>query len=90
MMTNDTQQEGGPITPPWPSGSKVADDRWTHWPWSYKSTPALIRDLIGHQFRTVKVGDAVTQEIVPGRVTVVVREDGRIDDIWIDPPLPDR
>ncbi len=90
MSGDNVQNPGGPITPPFPLETESGDDRWVHVPWSYKSTPALIRDLIGHPFRAVKVGDAVTQEIVPGRVTVVVRDDGRIDDIWIDPPLPDR
>ncbi|WP_124832928.1 I78 family peptidase inhibitor [Burkholderia sp. Bp9031] len=91
-MPNENQPNGGPgpVDPPWPVNARAGDDRWTHWPWSYKTAPALIKDLIGRPVRVVKVGDAVTQDVVPGRVTVMVGTDGRIDDILVDASLPDK
>lgn len=61
------------------------DDRWTHWPWSVKSMPIFIKDLIGKKVRIVYSGDKITEEYQSGRVTIYVTEKYCIDDIKIEP-----
>ena len=55
------------------------------WPWSTEDIPVLVRELVGRRIRIAKVGDAVTQEYQPGRVTIYVNEQHRIGHIQIEP-----
>ena len=64
------------------------DDRMIPWPWSVKTIPNSIKDLIGRKVRIVSSGDAVTMEYQPGRVTIYVTEDKRINDIQIESDKP--
>ncbi|MWK59792.1 hypothetical protein GO594_27720 [Pseudomonas otitidis] len=64
----------GPVDPPWPL--------------SLGATPASIKELIGRKCRVVRKGDVLTQEHVPGRVTVFIDDDGRIADIFFESDLP--
>ena len=47
-------------------------------------TPTLIQDLIGRRVRVVKPGDLITLELVPGRVTIHLTDDHRIEKIIIE------
>lgn len=54
-------------------------------PWSIdvlpKGVPLSIRDLVGRSIRVVEHGHVVTQEYVPGRVTIYKTLTGRIRSI---------
>lgn len=52
---------------------------------SVRDYPSNICDLIGHKVRVANVGDPLTLDFQPGRVTILISEDGRIDDIKIEP-----
>jgi hypothetical protein len=57
-------------------------------PWSTdklpKSAPLSIRDLVGRILRVVEDGQVVTQEYIPGRVTIYKTKDGRIGSISVE------
>lgn len=61
------------------------NDHWTHWPWSVKSMPILINDLIAKKVRIIYPEDKITEEYESGRVTIHIAEDHRIYDIKIEP-----
>lgn len=46
-----------------------------------KSTPVLIRELVGHPLRVFKPGDVGTMDYVPKRVNIKVDASGFIEDI---------
>lgn len=63
------------------------------WPWSntrpvpfpLSGVPTTIKDLIGRKCRVVRAGDAVTEKIEPGRITIFLNESGCIIDLYLDP-----
>jgi hypothetical protein len=67
------------------------------WPWKdnrpvpfpLSGIPMTIKDLIGRKCRLVRYGDSTTADIEPGRITVFLNEDGRIQDIYLDPETSD-
>ena len=63
-------------------------------PWSIdvltKGVPLSIRDLVGRSIRVVEHGHVVTQEYVPGRVTIYRTEEGRIRSISIEADSKDK
>jgi len=75
---------------PWPlkAGTLVNDNRPVIWPWaiSRENVALLLGDLVGRALR-VSSGP-VSQEVVPGRVTVLTNEAGQIVDIYVDPDGP--
>ncbi|MNP19042.1 hypothetical protein D3C76_1115520 [compost metagenome] len=75
---------GGDIVWPWAKD----DDDWTPWPISRKLGADAVRALIGHKCRMVRIGEQVTGEIEPGRITILLDEHGRIQEIYKDPELP--
>lgn len=44
-----------------------------------------MQELIGHQLRIVRPGEFYTQDIQPGRVTIFVDAENKIERIKIDP-----
>lgn len=67
------------------------------WPFDYRpvpfplsNAPMSLKDLIGRKCRVVRRGEAVTQEIEPGRVTVLLSDSGRVEEIYCDPDLPSK
>lgn len=59
------------------------------WPWKLSEqipaeVPLTIRDLIGRPLRVVKFGDMVTQEYIPGRVTIHLSERGLVADVAVE------
>lgn len=75
---------------PWPlkAGTLTNDNRPVPWPWAVSSEniALLLSDLVGRQLR-VSSG-SVSQEVVPGRVTILTNEAGHIVDIYVDPGRP--
>jgi hypothetical protein len=59
-------------------------DAWPMHPISVKNIPFTIKDLIGHPLRVAKIGDVVTDDYIPGRVTIWVSEQHVIDDVIIE------
>lgn len=67
------------------------------WPWSdtrpvpfpLSGIPMTIKELIGRKCQVVRVGDSVTQEIEPGRITILLNEHGRILNLYLDPDNSD-
>jgi Peptidase inhibitor I78 family. len=55
------------------------------WRLAQQGFPVTAKDLVGRPVRFVKVGYAVTQDFVPGRVTIVFSEAQRIVDILVEP-----
>lgn len=73
----------------WPSEEEMSgpgDDRPVPWPWTLKYSVWALKDLIGRKARVSR--GPVTQEIVPGRVTVIIDDEDRIVNIYVDPDLP--
>jgi hypothetical protein len=64
---------------PWP----FADNRPVPFPLS--GIPVTVKDLIGRKCRLVLYGDSVTADNEPGRITMFLNADGRIQDIYLDP-----
>lgn len=59
------------------------------WPWKLSEqlpteVPLTIRDLIGRPLRVVKFGDVVTQEYIPGRVTIYLSERSLVADVAVE------
>lgn len=79
---------GGDFPWPWSLIQGGPGDDPIPFPMSLKAVPLTIRDLIGRQLRVVKFGDALTQDVMPGRVTIFLGEDGRVADIWVEPERP--
>jgi hypothetical protein len=74
-------------TAPW--SAKAASSDWRPWPWSLKDAPLTIKELIGRPLRVVREGDLVTQEYVPGRITLTTNAThNRIVDIHVEPGEP--
>ncbi len=66
----------------------MSDDHPVPWPWSINAMPKSIHDLIGRPVRIVPHGGAITMDLVSGRVTIILTEDGHhIEDIKIEPDL---
>ncbi|WP_141441622.1 hypothetical protein [Delftia acidovorans] len=66
-----------------------ADSFPWYWSGSNKSkAPLLIGDLVGREVRFVKVGDAVTKDLRPGRVTIWHTPEYRIESIVVEPGDP--
>lgn len=73
---------------PWPlrrAEATLDDHRPVTWSWALELVGFTLRDLVGRRLR-VSTG-MHTQDIDPGRVTVVIDDDERIRDIWVDPEL---
>lgn len=79
---------GGDFPWPWSLIQGGPGDDPTPFPMSLKAVPVMIRDLVGRQLRVVRFGDAVTQDVMPGRVSIFLGEDGCVADIWVEPELP--
>ncbi|BDH45807.1 hypothetical protein TUM12370_18510 [Salmonella enterica subsp. enterica serovar Choleraesuis] len=62
------------------------DDQWTHWPWllSISESSLDTTELVGRKCRVIRHGESVTQEIEPGRVTIMLDAESRIAGIYID------
>jgi hypothetical protein len=59
------------------------------WPWKLSEqvpadVPLTIRELVGRPLRVVKFGDVVTQEYIPGRVTIYLSERGLVADVAVE------
>ncbi|RAS34069.1 hypothetical protein SAMN02745903_00192 [Pseudomonas sp. URMO17WK12:I5] len=81
-----TQVKGpGDDTHPWPFARETD---YTPWPISKALGPAVLSDLIGSKCRLVHLSDRVTEDIVPGRITILVDDKDRIIEIYKDPSLP--
>lgn len=75
---------------PWPWSRVVEsfgqDGGGSHpWPWK-QLFAAMAGDLIGRKLHLSK--DNANPRVEPGTVHIVVDEDGRIRNFWIDPDLP--
>lgn len=46
-----------------------------------------LSDFVGRKLRVVKPGEFITQEILPGRVTIYLDAEHQIERIKIDPEL---
>ena len=77
---------GGVDILPWSMNTEGGGDAW---PWSVKqmpeSTPVSLRDIIGHTVRVVRLGDLVTQDFKPGRITIYLDNKGRAADVVVEP-----
>jgi len=71
---------------PWPWSTK--GDDWTPWPISRVIGLTALSELIGHTCRFVRLTDHVTEDIVPGRVTILLDDQDRIIEIYKDPNFP--
>lgn len=70
----------------------MSDNRPVPWPWSMKRSPAAlseipvsIKELFGKSCRVVRFDEKTPQDIVPGRVTIILDVDSRICEIYIEP-----
>lgn len=68
---------------PWPLSDPIVV-----WPSSLTDAPCTIKDLIGMKCRVVKFGDAVTEEYEPGRVTLLLDQEGRIANVYFEQEKP--
>lgn len=68
------------------------------WPWSKDirpvpfpllGTPVFINDLKGKICRVIAFGDKPNADRKPGRVTIFLNKDGRIEQIYLEPDLPE-
>jgi hypothetical protein len=71
----------GDDTHPWPFSDRPV-------PFPLSSAPTTIKELVGRKCRVVRRGDLVTQEVEPGRVTIALSDNGRIEDVYFEPDLP--
>jgi|LakWasMeta1_LOW4_FD_contig_21_3021362_length_293_multi_7_in_0_out_0_1 hypothetical protein len=68
---------------------QLHEDRWVPWPWSLVNAPVSVKDLVGRPCRVVRPGDAVTQELLPGRITIYLDDQSKISDICFEPERPE-
>ncbi len=79
---------GGDHPWPWKQGTVAtsSDQRPDPWLSTKESIQFALKDLIGRPLR-ISHGP-VTHEIVSRRVTIMLDDNSRIQDIWLDPELP--
>lgn len=67
------------------------------WPWSKDTRPVpfpllgtslLINELKGRKCRVIAFGDKVIQDCDPGRVTIFLTKEAKIEKIYMEPDLP--
>ncbi|HCT4953461.1 TPA: hypothetical protein OTY99_003114 [Citrobacter freundii] len=70
----------------------MSDTRPIPWPWSMKRSPMAIsevpdsiKELFGRKCRVVHFGDKTLQQIVGNRITIVLDDDSRICEIYVEP-----
>lgn len=70
----------------------MSDNRPIPWPWSMERSPValselptLIKELFGKTCRVIRLGDKTPMKLVAGRVTIVLHDESRICEIYIEP-----
>lgn len=51
------------------------------WPWSYPTTYDVGQAFIGRKIRFVQHDGVLTEDFVPGRITVFLTADQRVEDV---------
>jgi len=82
MGDNSGGDGGGDIVWPWSKDTRPV-------PFPLLGTPVLIKDLKGRKCRIITFGNKVPQDRDPGRVTIFLSEENRIEQIYLEPDLPE-